>query len=217
MRGFSLIEILVAISIIAALAASTMLLIPVGQEMSRRTQCSRNLGDLGALLQLEKLERPGRGPHEGTARLLALRVETGRVRFGDEEKLLCPGDPHVIFPRTDLDRERWDDIDLANVPDGLCSYAVRDRARHPAGPGSRGPRKQVVAMDRQGDDGRTPHHDGGVNVLYDDGAVKFLRRAELGLDPEAPIIVGRASDHPVLSTVSVRPGDALPVRCGCSA
>ena len=62
-------------------------------------------------------------------------------------------------------------------------------------------------MDRQGDDGRTPHHDGGLNVLYADGAVKFLRRAELGLAGDAPIVVGRASEHPVLSTVVVRTSD----------
>jgi len=205
--GFTLIEILVAISIVAALSASALLLVPIGQEMSRRSQCASNLLDLGALYQLEKMEHPGRSRHSGSAAMLAMRTESRRVKFGDEEKFLCPGDPHVVFPRTDTDRERWDDVDLANVPDGLCSYAGRDFSRHPFGSGARGPRKEVLAMDRQGDDGRTPHHDGGLNVLYEDGAVRFLRRPDLGIDAGDAIVVGSASEHPVLSTVAVRTGD----------
>ena len=203
-RGYTLVEILVAISIVAAISASAMLLIPMGQEMSRRSQCQRNLTDLGALYQLETFDQPGRSRYSGAGVLLAMRVESGRVKFGDEEKFLCPGDPNIVFPTTDGDRERWDDVDLHDVPDGLTSYAVRDFSRHAKGPGQRGVRKEVLAVDRQGDDGRTPHHDGGVNVLYADGAVKFLRRPELGLSADEPIVVGRASVHPVLSTVTVR-------------
>ncbi len=203
-RGFTLVEILVSISIVAALMASALLLVPKGMEMSRRSQCASNLADLGALYQLQRMEQPGRSRYDGAAVLLALRAESGAVRFGDEDKFLCPGDPQAVFPRSDPERQRWSDVDLGNVPDGLCSYAARDFSGHPFG--ARGRRKEVLATDRQGDDGRTPHHDGGLNVLYDDGAVKFLRRADLGLESSDPIVVGAASEHPELGSVAVRVG-----------
>ena len=75
--------------------------------LASRSQCASNLADLGALYQLEKLEHPGRSRHSGSAALLVMRSESGKVKFGDEEKFLCPGDPHVVFPRGRINSSAW--------------------------------------------------------------------------------------------------------------
>lgn len=197
-RGFTLVEILVSITILAALAGTALTLVPIAQERARRAVCAQNLMDLGGAYQTWRLESPGRAPVAGSAVFLAWRKERRFVRFGEEEKLLCPGDPAALFPAHDADRARWDDVDLGAPDPGLCSYAARDTTRHPLGGGAR----QIIACDRQGADGTRPHHDGGLNVLYDSGAVVFLTPAMLGVDVAgAPLRVGPDSDVPALSEV----------------
>jgi prepilin-type N-terminal cleavage/methylation domain-containing protein len=197
-RGFTLIEILVSMTILAALASAALILVPVAQERSRRAVCAQNLRDLGGAYQLWQMESPGAAPHPGSAVFLEWRKERRMIRFGEEDKLLCPGDPSALYPQTDSDRARWDDVDLASPDPSLCSYAARDTRRHPIGGGVR----RIIACDRQGADGRTPHHDGGLNVLYDDGAVVFVTRRQLGLDdPDAPLRVGPESEVAVLREV----------------
>lgn len=197
-RGFTLIEILVSITILAALAGSALLLVPIAQERSRRAVCAQNLMDLGGAYQLWVMESPGATPHPGSAVFLEWRKERRLIRFGEEDKLLCPGDRSAAFPRTDSDRERWDDVNLDAPDPALCSYAARDTRRHPMGGGKR----RIIACDRQGADGQQPHHEGGLNVLYDSGAVVFVTRAMLGVDdPETPLRVGPESEVAVLREV----------------
>jgi prepilin-type N-terminal cleavage/methylation domain-containing protein len=196
--GLTLIEILVSITIVAALASTALILIPIGMERSRRAVCAQNLADLGGAYQLWRMEQPGGARHAGSAIFLAWRKERRIVRCGDEEKLLCPGDPTAFFPRTDVERARWDEVDLDAPDPALCSYAVRDTTRHPLGGGMR----RIVACDRQGRDGTQPHHDGGLNVVYDSGAVVFLTHAMLGVeDPESTLRVGPESEVAALREV----------------
>jgi len=197
-RGFSLIEILVAITILAALASTALIMVPIAQERSRRTVCAQNLMDLGGVYQLWSLESPGRAPHPGSAVFLRWRQERRFIRFGEESKLLCPGDPAAFFPQTDADRSRWDEVNLAAPDPSLCSYAARDTSRHPSGGGMR----RIIACDRQGADGQQPHHAGGLNVLYDSGAVVFVTHAMLGVDdPDTTLRVGPESEVAVLREV----------------
>ena len=49
---------------------------------------------------------------------------------------------------------------------------------------------QIIACDRQGSDHRSMHHQGGLNILYDDSSVKFMERDMLGLTTESDIVVG---------------------------
>jgi prepilin-type processing-associated H-X9-DG protein len=53
-------------------------------------------------------------------------------------------------------------------------------------------------VDCQGDDGRTGHHKGGVNVLYEDGSVRFMDREALSLQPDDPVVVGPESTQELL-------------------
>ena len=72
---------------------------------------------------------------------------------------------------------------------------MRDFANHPVAVDDDG---AWLMCDRQGADGASPHHEGGLNVLLSDGSVTFMDRAALGLGPDDPIVVGPASTHPEL-------------------
>ena len=198
-NGFTLVEILVSITIVAALAGTALLMVPIAQERARRSVCSKHLSELGGAWQIWRMENPGGVPETGSAVLLRWRQERRLIRFGEEETLLCPGDPSALFPQTDADRARWDEVDLSDPDASLCSYAFRDLRRHPLDGG----RRNVIACDRQGADGTLPHHDGGLMVLYDNGAVVFVTRAMLGIeDPATPLRVGPESEVATLREVT---------------
>ena len=170
----------------------------VREESRRRLTCSRNLADLGKFYVIWRMENPGKPKYSGTALFLYFRKKR-EIKRGSEETLLCPGDLHVVFPKTDEDRKRWDEVDLSNIPDDMCSYAVRDFERYPIDLNAT--TVQIIACDRMGTNGRTSHHRGGLNVLFDNASAKFLNREALGLAPDEPIMVGPDSPHPMLKKV----------------
>lgn len=194
--GFTLVEILVVITIIAALIGIVAAVIPQAQQASRKLQCANNLKQIGGML-VERATGKGLGTRGGAAMLLNV-YKIGSIRKGDERVFLCPGD--IIIRGQNIDdaefRKRYESLDLDHVDPLLCSYAGRNRKVHPINPAAR--EKQAWACDCQGDDGRTGHHKGGLNVLYDDASVVFMDSESLGLTPEDPIIVGSESTHDLL-------------------
>lgn len=196
--GWTLIEIMVVLAIIAGLTASVTVAIPIAMDRSNRQQCAGHLNGLGVIYHQMRLEHPGRPPHNGQSLFLSWRKKRDPVRFGEEDNLLCPADPSAVFPRNDEDRARWDDVDLDHPGPDLCSFAVRDFRRHPTGPDGT---RQIIACDRQGSSGDTAHHRGGLNVLFDNGTTRFLDREALGLGPDDPIVVGPESEHEMLRKV----------------
>lgn len=164
-----------------------------------RPVCESNLERVGELFREWRRDHPGERPRSGAALLLSFRVER-RIPCGEEKNyLLCPGDQGAIFPSGENDSRYYDSIDLDHPPEDRCSYAVRDFEHFPLDPQATEP--QILACDRQGADGRTPHHDGGLMVLFDDGSVEFMTNDDLGLAPEAPIVVGPDSSQPMLRQV----------------
>lgn len=202
--GFTLIEILVVITIIAALAGSVMLAVSYSQEKFRQVQCADRLRQVGMLYTADQIAGGGRPRFSGASHFLAMRVE-GRIQRRNEQVLVCPGDPSVIVPQTPEDRDRYDDVDLANPSDELCSYVVRDFATHPIGREQYA--VQAIAADRQGLDHRTAHHRGGINVLFSGGTVKFMSRTELGIHSADAIVVGPESPNEMLSKLVYGPGE----------
>ena len=194
--GFTLVEILVVITIIAALIGIVAAVIPQAQQASRKLQCANNLKQIGGML-VERSTAKGLGTRGGAAMLLNV-YKLGMIRKGDERVFLCPGD--IIIRGQNIDdpefRKKYEAIDLDHVDPLLCSYAGRNRKLYKILPDAR--EKQAWACDCQGDDGRTGHHKGGLNVLYDDASVVFMDRESLGLQPEDPIIVGNESTHELL-------------------
>jgi prepilin-type N-terminal cleavage/methylation domain-containing protein len=200
-RGFTLVEILVVITIIAALIGVVAAVIPQAQQANRRAQCANNLKNIGAML-VERSTAKGLGTRGGSAMLLQTYT-LGLVRRGDERVFICPGD--VMIRGQNLDdpdfKKRFEKIDLNHVDALICSYAGRNRKVHPILPASN--EKQAWACDCQGDNGRTGHHKGGLNVLYDDGSVVFLDHEALGLNPEEDIVVGAESTSEILQKFTV--------------
>jgi prepilin-type N-terminal cleavage/methylation domain-containing protein len=197
-HGFTLIEIMVVIAIIAGLVAAVSLGIPIVQERSRRLTCATNLSDLGKIYVTWKTENPNKPPYSGAALFLHWRKKR-EIPRDKESVLICPGDQQVLSPDTDEIKDRYDNVDLTNPPNDLCSYAGRDFDTPPwkvdAG------ELQIIACDRQGTDGKTAHHKDGLNILYDDGSAKFMDREKLGLTNDAQIVVGPESENAKLKMV----------------
>jgi prepilin-type N-terminal cleavage/methylation domain-containing protein len=196
-RGFTLVEILVVITIIAALISIVAAVIPQAQQANRKLQCANNLKNIGGMLMERTSSNKGLGTRGGAAMLLNM-YKLNLIRKGDERVFLCPGD--VIIRGQNIDdpefKKRYDTIDLDHVDPLTCSYAGRNRKLYRIDPGSK--EKQAYACDCQGDDGRSSHHKGGLNVLYDDNSVVFMDHEALGLQPDDPIVVGVDSTQELL-------------------
>lgn len=195
-RGFTLVEILVVITIIAALISIVAAVIPRVQAANRKVQCQNNLKNIGSML-VERATAKGLGTHGGSAMLLQVYT-LGLIRKGDEKVFLCPGD--VMSRGQNIDdpdfKKRYETIDL-NHPDLLLiSYAGRNRKLYPIRPDAR--EKQAWACDCQGDDGQTGHHQGGLNVVYDDASVVFMDHEALGLGVDDKIVIGPDSTNEIL-------------------
>ncbi len=197
-HGFTLIEIMVVIAIIAGLGAAVSLGIPVVQERSNRLTCQQNLSDLGKLFITWRQENPNKPPYSGAALFLYFR-QKGEILKGDESKLICPGDQGVIRPDTPDQQDRYDDVDLQDIPDDMCSYAVRDFRNYPLLVDAK--ELQIIACDRNGVNGHTMQHKDGLVMLRDNGSAQYMDREKLGISGDAEIVVGPDSGHDKLKRV----------------
>ncbi len=130
----------------------------------------------------------------GSAQILSwLAAPTER----EEIVYFCPDDPVRRPPKTSDERRDFHpaDDDALRHAAGLGSYAVRDFEKYPVAPGEQ---NAWILCDRQGDDGRTWHHQDGLMVAFSSGVVRFLTRAELHVGKSADVIVGPTSAHPEL-------------------
>lgn len=194
---------------LTALIAALLFLPRLGEgarPWPRRTACVRNLEQLGGLLFSDALERGGAYPSEGGAHVLLQFRKDGAIRFSRESVFKCSFDPDAI-PGHDIgDSPLFDTVDMRD-PEFLtqrCSYATRDFAAHPV---TVDDTDAWVACDRQGADGRTPHHPNGLHVLFADGRVEFLHYLDLGLERDEPIVVGPDSPHPELRKMIFLPSE----------
>jgi len=189
-------------------ALGELFLIPHLYHRSHRkqTQCANHLRQLGGVFTCEAMEDP-EFPREGGVPLLIAFRRKEFIQRGSEEIFTCPEDPDVHIPETKADSAAYDTVDLSDAEalGRLCSYAVRDFERYPLDPKSK--EAQWIMCDRQGLDGRTPHHKGGIFVLFADGAVQFKDREFLGLGPDDPSIVGPDSPHAELRKMIIVPAD----------
>jgi prepilin-type N-terminal cleavage/methylation domain-containing protein len=200
-RGFTLVEILVVITIIAALFTLVAAIIPRAMAANRKAQCANNLHQIGGVL-MERAVSKGLGTRGGSAMVLQAYT-LGLIRKGDEKVFLCPGD--ILIRGQNLDdpefKKRYEAIDLNKIDPLTCSYAGRNRKIDPIKPDSR--EKQGWACDCQGDDGRTGHHQAGVNMLYDDASVVFLDHEALGIGLDDPVVIGGETTIPQLKPFCV--------------
>jgi prepilin-type N-terminal cleavage/methylation domain-containing protein len=202
-QGFTLIEIMVVIAIIAGLVTTVAVVVPKMQERQQRLGCMENLRQLGTLYKAAEMDsRQKAQKWSGVSLWLAMRKNGDPVKSGNERVLICPADQGVQIAETDADRQQWDNVDLASPPDNLCSYAGRDFVNCPFK--VENPGKEVLGCDRQGANGMSMQHPNGIVIFFNEGDVQFMTREELGVSAGKEIVIGPDADAAMLKTVIYR-------------
>jgi hypothetical protein len=180
----------VAVVAMGFFVGGVVFLIPGGDSFDRTgVGCASNLSELAASYAGAR-ERGRIDPTlHGSAQILSWLGGDG-LQFGRESVLFCPGDGDAAPPETDDERSTFHPADGAvlRAARGLGSYAVRDFERCPIGPASM--EKQPILCDRQGANGRTPHHGDAIWIAFAEGDVRKFTSEELGFAAGEPIVVG---------------------------
>jgi len=143
-------------------------------------------GHLRATLASRKLSRrPGRE--------FLLQVAP-RVRDAYIGIFVCPGDRRVRGSdvETPAHLARYRD-DWKAAP---CSYRGPSAEFLEKAARGEATERYILACDRNGGDGRSPHHPGGVAVLWNDSQVQFVRWEEMEGGDGGPVPVGPNSPDP---------------------
>lgn len=203
-RGFTLVELLVAIAIIAILAAILFPVFAQAREAARGTTCSTNLRQLGIALQMYGRDHDGRCPPQsvGLGALVIPYVNGAAIFY-------CPSDPMVSSTNHLLD------LGPPLLPSGPRAPGLF----HPASPldySSYEYRGGLTAQDR----GDTPvagdwqfRHTDAANVLYLSGEVRrVLKERWTPFAPEdsvlAPGSTGSISGYPAGGPLPPAPSPA---------
>lgn len=188
-EGFTLIEVLVVMAILATLAGMVALIVPIAQERANRTQCVHNVRDLVGLFESRSMARY---PEQGGPAALLEFVRRGDLAGRDAlEKLFCSGDLAESLARAGGPEayEGLDTTDAADL-DHLTSYAVRD---FPTG-ACRVARGRLPAVVLLADDSEDHHNGKGFVVGLSGGAAKWRDKVDdYGGDAAEPVNVGEAS------------------------
>jgi prepilin-type N-terminal cleavage/methylation domain-containing protein len=163
--GFSLIEILVVITIIGLLMTIGFGPVQNALEAGRVTKCRKQLADIGQSMIVYKDQRnSGRWPKESGIRFLLTLYKAGQITGRNSESFLCPGTPdvndtgHSGEPGSSYDD--WDNLDPNTI-----SYAGRDQEANPI----KGGDASTIVIGSDDNDGR-PNHRFVTNILYADGS-----------------------------------------------
>ena len=189
--GFTLIEILVVLTIIATLAGMVSLLVVNAQRKRIQMECTRNVQQLVGLL-----ESGERYPAASGANLILYLVHKGAVQGRDElEVLFCPGDERETL-RDAGGEAAYKDVDLDRQEYGhLTSYAGRDQSR-PEIRARKGARSVVLIAD----DSQDHHFDQGIVVGLSGGVAKWRDKVDdYEIRSDAELLVGPGSSQPELA------------------
>lgn len=180
--GFTLIELLVVIAIISTIAGFVVPALVAGRRRAARLECASHLRQLYAFALTYSDESdsrcfpigPGRKPpaHESFNTLVEFQPEPI-----PPELFVCPVSDSV--PAL-TDESGWYVLDEENVGYAWTERRTKNTASH-----------RVIACCKYVDqfedaDGVHDGHQGGVNVLYSDGSVKFIKVSELPEDTLLP-------------------------------
>ena len=186
--GFTLIEILVVIAIIATLAGMTAMLVGPGRESQHRVQCMNSLRNLAGLIENVS---PNGIPNYSGARLVLYLVQRGELQGRDAlNELFCPGDLEESLEQlggpdayADLDLKGSDDYDA------FTSYAGADQSNPQYRLSSAGKMQAMLA-----DDSEDHHGDKGFLIAFTGGTVKWRDKVDdYGLSFDKPVAVGEGS------------------------
>lgn len=163
--GFSLVEILVVITLIGLLMTFGFSAMQSARESGRVTKCQDNLRQVGQALMLYKDNRnKNKWPRESGIRFLLTLHKHNEVTGRASDIFLCPGtqDDNSLGPSGEpgSSYEDWE-----NITSDTISYAGRDVANFPL-------RGDASSMALAADDNEYgKNHENVINVLYADGSV----------------------------------------------
>lgn len=186
--GFTLIEVLVVITIIATLAGLVSILIPRGTERANIEVCRQHVGQLVGLLEVADTTRY---PNHSGPNLLLWLVARGQIAGRDMlENLFCPGDMEESFK--DVGEEAYKDLDLAKsgAYGHLTSYAARDQKDKK----KRAKRGSIPPVVLVADDSEDHHNKKGIVIGLTGGVAKWRDKLDdYGLSKDHPLTVGADS------------------------
>lgn len=164
--GFSLVEILVVITLIGLLMTFGFNAMQAARESGRVTKCTDNLRQIGQQLILYKDQRnKGRWPSDSGIRFLLTLHRHREITGRGSDVFLCPGTQDInnqgVSGEPGSSYDDWDAISSDSI-----SYAGRDVVAGRWG-GDEG--AQILASDDNQD---RKNHRNLINVLYADGSVR---------------------------------------------
>jgi len=188
-NGFTLIEILVVVTIIGVLAGLVVVLIPKGQFEAQKTECMSNVRQIVGLLEVGEKYPNYAGPG-----MLLYLVKKGDINR-DQDKLgllFCPGDVNGWDLSGGV--EAYKDLDLTKRGeyDALTSYAARDMKNKQCVVRKGDSSTQVLVADET----EEYHQKKGLVVGINGGAAKWRDKVDFyGIDIETPLTIGEGSDQ----------------------
>ena len=190
-KGFTLIEILVVVTIIGVLAGLVVVLIPRGQEKANIAQCTNNQRQLvQTLVSLDGTKFPNK--YAGVNLLLYL-FRAHHIDMAEEnlQLLFCPGDEMDSWERAG-EMQAYKEADLMKAGEYglLSSYAARDQTDRECAAIKASTKPQAMISDDSDDH----HNKKGFVIAYSTGAVKFRQKFEdWNIDVETEVKVGEGS------------------------
>ncbi|MHC4549099.1 MAG: type II secretion system protein [Planctomycetota bacterium] len=186
-KGFTLIEILVVVTIIGVLAGLVVVLIPKGQFEAQKTECMSNIRNIVGLLEFGQRYPEYSGPN-----LILYLVKKGEIEGRDRLGLLfCSGDTNDTLNRAGGE-DAYKDLDLEKRGeyDHLTSYSGRDQLNK-ACAAKKGSSKTFILVCDDSED----HHDNkGFVVGLNGGAAKWRDKVDdYKLDIKTAIEAGEGS------------------------
>lgn len=201
--GFSLVEILVVITIIALLMTLGFGAMQNVMENGRVVGCQDNLRQIGqGMITYKNIRTKGRWPRESGARFLLTLYKDKQITGRDVNCFLCPGTPSDYNDGGESGEPGSSYDDWESISSETLSYAGRDVDTHPIR--SSDDAVEIIAAD---DNEFVGNHKSVTNMLYGNGQVvpfdlqvdgsqyieEFPALADLGY-----MIVGPDSPHPDL-------------------
>ena len=188
-KGFTLIEILVVVTIIGVLAGLVVVLIPKGREKANIADCTNNVKQITGLLIGTK---GSRFPNYGGVNLLIYLNKNGDLPDEGKLRLLfCPGDEFDTWDRVSVQAYKDADLSKKGEYGELSSYAGRDQTDRACTASKSSSKTQALLAD----DSEDHHNNKGFVIGYNDSSAKYREKFDdwkISIDTE--IRVGEGSE-----------------------
>lgn len=191
-KGFTLIEILVVVTIIGVLAGLVVVLIPKSQEKAQILQCTSNQRNIvGMLVAGDDKAWQMSGPN-----IPLYFVKKGDISGSNLTLLFCPGDAQNENLVKAGGEEAYKNLDLKSQQyEHLTSYAGRDQVNSKCAVKKGTTSPEIMLCD----DSEDHHNKKGFVCGYNDGSAKWLDKVDdWEMDLAAIVVVGEGSTVPVL-------------------